>query len=248
MIPALVKAVGQLSDPRFRGVLWRALGVSLLVFAVIWGLCWWLLDWAGAETVDWLGAESFWGEAVSWLIGLGGIAAVLVASFLVFPAVMGLAQSFFLDDAAQAVEDRHYPKLPAPREQPLTEALSDGLRLAGATIAINALALPLYIVLSFIPPLNLFVFYGINGYLLGREYFEAVAVRRMAGAEIRQFRRERRGRITASGVVIAIMLTVPGLNLFSPVVATAFMVHVFEGMRARAQAPGPARPSGYQRN
>lgn len=241
MIAALTKALGQLSDPRLRAVLWRSLGVSLLTFAGLWALCWWLLDWAGSTVVVRLGPDSFWGEAVGWLVGLGGVAAVLAASFLVFPAVMGMAQSLFLDDAAAAVEDRHYPNLPAAREQPVSEALGDGLRLAGVVIAVNVLALPLYLILSFIPPLNLFVFYGINGYLLGREYFEVVAVRRMARPEMQAVRRERRGRIMAAGVVIAIMLTVPGLNLFSPVVATAFMVHVFHGVDRRAGSRQAAR-------
>ncbi len=234
MIAALAKAVGQLSDPRLRAVLWRALGVSLLIFAGLWALCWLLLDWAGSVMVARLGPDTFWGEATAWMVGLGGVAAVLAASFLVFPAIMGLAQSLFLDDAAAAVEGRHYPMLPPAREQPMTEALGDGLRLAGIVIAVNMLALPFYLILSFIPPLNFFVFYGINGYLLGREYFEVVAVRRMPRAEIRAVRRERRGRIMAAGVVIAIMLTVPGLNLFSPVVATAFMVHVFHSVERRA--------------
>ena len=100
--------------------------------------------------------------------------------------------------------------------------------------------LPLYLLLLFVPPFNLIVFYALNGYLLGREYFEIVGVRRLDDAETRTLRRRHRGRAFMAGVVIAILLTVPLVNLFTPVVATAFMLHVFERLRRRAASVGAA--------
>jgi uncharacterized protein involved in cysteine biosynthesis len=38
-------------------------------------------------------------------------------------------------------------------------------------------------------------------------------------------------------VVITVMLTIPLVNLLAPVVATAFMVHVFERLRRNAGLP-----------
>ena len=101
-------------------------------------------------------------------------------------------------------------------------------------IAVNLLALPIYLLLLFLPPFNLLVFYMVNGYLLGREYFELVAVRRLEAAEAGRLRRQARGRVLLSGVVIAILLTIPLVNIVMPVVAAAFMVHVFHGLRDRA--------------
>ncbi len=82
-------------------------------------------------------------------------------------------------------------------------------------------------------PLNLFVFYLLNGYLLGREYFELVAARRFDAAGVRRLRRKYRGRVMLAGVVIAFLLTVPIVNLVTPIVATGFMLHVFERLRRR---------------
>lgn len=237
MVGALFRALGQLSDATFRAIVWRTLAIAVVVFLVLWGLSWWGLDWAGTALADDLSGEGFWNDAIEWLVALGGLAGVLVASFLLFPAVMGLVMGEFLEDAANAVERRHYPDLPAAREQPLLEGLRDGLALAAITIALNIFALPVYLMLSIVPPLNVFVFYALNGYLLGREYFEIVAVRRLARDTVKQLRARHRGRLTLAGVVIAIMLTVPVLNLLAPVVATAFMVHVFEGLRRRAGLP-----------
>ncbi len=237
MLSGLNKAIAQLGDPRMRAVLWRALAVAVAIFAVLWAASWWGLTYAGEALADLLAGEGFWNDALEWLVGLGGLAAVLIASFLLFPAVMGLGQSFFLEDAAAVVEARHYPDLPPAAEQPVWEAILDGLNLAAATVAINLLALPVYLILSFLPPLNVIVFYAVNGYLLGREYFELVAVRRVERVRVRALRRRHRMRMSLAGVVIAIMLTIPVLNIFAPVVATAFMVHVFESVRRRVGLP-----------
>ena len=148
--------------------------------------------------------------------------------------------SFLLEDIALAVEQRHYPDLPAARKQPVTEALRNALAFAGVTIALNLLLLPIYLVLLFVPPLNLFVFYGLNGYLLGREYFELVAQRRLDPTQMRRLRTGNRGRLFIGGVVIAFLLTLPVINLAIPIVATGFMIHLFEDMRRRAEGASAA--------
>ena len=241
MFASLSAAVAQLSDPRLRAILWRAVGLALVVFAALWAAAWYGLSQASAALAGDPAASGFWHDVLAWLVGLGGVAAVLIASFLLFPAVMGLCQSFFLEDAADAVEARHYPGLPPAREQPVLEGLRDGLNLAGVTLLVNLIALPLYMILSVLPPLNLVVFYAVNGYLLGREYFEVVAVRRLSRADMAVTRRRFRVRVVLAGVAIAVMLTIPLVNLFAPVVATAFMVHVFEGVRQRAGLPALPR-------
>ncbi|MBT5415490.1 MAG: hypothetical protein HOK81_12910, partial [Rhodospirillaceae bacterium] len=154
------------------------------------------------------------------------------------PAVVGLASSFFLESVADAVEDRHYPALPPAREQPIAEAIVLALRFTGLVLVLNLLALPLY----FIPPLNLFVFYALNGYLLSKEYYELVALRRLDRASARTVWRRGRGRFFVAGLLIAGLASVPVAGLLTPVVATAFMVHVFEMARQRAQRRGDIGP------
>jgi uncharacterized protein involved in cysteine biosynthesis len=94
------------------------------------------------------------------------------------------------------------------------------------------------VILVFLPfaPIFPFVFYGVNGYLLGREYFELVAMRRAPSAEASALRRRHRLQAFATGLVIAALLTVPFINLLAPLLGTAAMVHVFEGLRERRPA------------
>jgi uncharacterized protein involved in cysteine biosynthesis len=114
--------------------------------------------------------------------------------------------------------------------------LRSGLAFAAMTVAINLLALPFYLLLIFLPPFNLILFYGVNGYLFGREYFEIVALRRQNPADAKRLRRRYRGRLFLAGILIAVMMTIPIVNLFAPIVATGFMVHVFEDLKRRAAA------------
>ncbi len=240
MFAALAKSFSQTWDPAFRRTLAISVAVSLAVFVLLWALAWWGLSAAGAALSAWLGAreaDSWWIEVLQWVLGGGAVVGVLVVSFFLFPAVMVLVMSPLLEDIAGAVEARHYPGLPAARAQPWGEVIAGALGFIAISLALNILALPFYLLLLFLPPFNLFVFYLLNGYLLGREYFEIVAVRRLDMATARRLRRTYRGRVFMAGVVIALLLTVPLVNLITPIVATAFMLHVFEGLRRRAADP-----------
>ena len=97
-------------------------------------------------------------------------------------------------------------------------------------LVVNILALLLLLV----PGVNLIAFYVGNGYLLGREYFEMVAMRHLPAAEARRLRKANRGSVLLCGVVIAGLASVPILNLLTPLFATAFMVHVYKGLARRA--------------
>jgi len=241
MFSALAKAFGQLFDPAFRRVLLRSMVAALAVFIAVWVAAGFGLGWAGEALSGWLAAQEpggFWVEVVEWLFGAAGVVAVLVASFFLFPGVMVLAMTFLLEDVAAAVERRHYPGLPPARAQPLGEAVTAALVFAALMLLLNLLALPFYLLLLFVPPLNLFVFYLLNGYLLGREYFELVAARRFDATGVRRLRRKYRGRVMLAGVVIAFLLTVPIVNLVTPIVATGFMLHVFERLRRRETGGG----------
>ena len=217
MIAALFKAFAQMSDPALQRVVWQTLGWSVGLFAVLLAAGWWLLISTELFRIAWLETAV---DVLGWVVAL-------IAAFFLFPGAALLNISFLLDPVAAAVEARHYPRLGAPRAQPLSEALWLGLRFAALSVLLNLFFLPLY----FVPVLNVFVFAGLNGYLLGREYFELVALRRLEAAPARAMRKRYRGRLFFAGVVITFLLSIPLVNWFMPVVAAAFMVHVFEGLR-----------------
>ena len=226
MIFAFLRAVRALSMPPLRRVVATSVGLAVLSFAGLW--------LAIAVALD-RGVSLGWAP-LDWVVELLGAAAVLGLSWLLFPAVVTLFMGFFLGRVAAAIEALDYPGRGPARPQPLGEVLRVTLRLMMLTIVLNLLALPVYLMA---PGLNVFVFLGLNGYLFGREYFEVVALRRLDAMATRVARRRFGGRIFIGGVVIAGLFAVPLVNLVAPVVATAFMLHLFEGL-PRVEAPALA--------
>ena len=234
VIHSFSNAVQQLLDPRLRRVLLFSTAGSLGIFVLLWIVVWWAIG-----TVHW---EEFWG--LSWLVEafpsiasvLGGIAftaIMLAVTFLFFPAVITIIAGFFLEEVVQAVEARHYPGEPAPRPQTLTEILTITLKFALIVAGLNLLFLPIYLLLFLVPPLNIILYYLLNGYLVSREYYELVAFRQLEPRPARQLRRFYRGRMLFAGMILVFFMTIPIINLFTPVLATAFMVHIYQSLPRR---------------
>ena len=213
MILALVRAIAMLSAPPLRRIVVLCLAIAVISFVALWLAVAALL----AHVVD----TGWW--PLDWLIRVLAAGGVLGLSWLLFPAVVTLVMGFYLPRIAAEVEALDYPQSSAPRSMPAMESLAITLRLMILTIVLNVLALPLYVLL---PGVNFFVFLGLNGYLLGREYFEVVALRRLDLAATTAVRHRFGGRVFAGGVVIAGLFAVPFVNLLAPVIATAFMVHL----------------------
>jgi len=140
------------------------------------------------------------------------------------------------EDIAMAVEERHYPNLPPPRRQGMAEILRGSLRLAAVSLGLNVLALPAALLLWWVLGVGAFAYYLLNGYLLAREYFELVAWRRMEPDQADALRRAHGKGLWALGVVLAVLSTLPLVNLLAPLLSTAAMVHVVERLRSRALA------------
>ena len=223
-----LKAVAQMGDPRFRRVLWLgvALSVALLVaaYAGLLGLIQWLdpegFALPGVGQVTWLGD----------LLGRSSLVLMLILSaFLMIPVASAIT-SLFLDDVALAVEDRHYPGLPDPPPVPFLEAARDTVAFLGVLIVANLLAFALY---ALFPPFTPLIFYAVNGFLLGREYFQIAAMRREGREGAAALQRRHRGRIWLAGALMCVPLSVPILNLIVPVLGAATFTHLYHRLAAR---------------
>lgn len=217
MVIALFRAVGALAAPPMRRVVALSLGLAAGTFAAL---------WLAVAAILYHTALFEW-RPLNWLVDLLGGLAVLVLSWLLFPAVVTLIMSFYLERVAAAVEALDYPWRSPPRRQPLAELLGVTLRLTASTLVLNLLALPIYLL---VPGINLILFLALNGYLFGRGYFEVVALRRLDAGEARRVRNRFAGRVFLGGVVIAGLFALPLVNLVAPVIATAFMLHIFEAL------------------
>ncbi|MEQ8667216.1 MAG: EI24 domain-containing protein [Rhodospirillales bacterium] len=227
MFDAIGKALRQLDDPAIQRTLLLSVAIALGCFVALWLVIGFLLSETAIFSIGWL-------ETIVDV--LGGLATALF-TWLLFPAVVSGLVGVFLDGVARAVEARHYPELGPARGQNVGEAIVSGLKFIGVLVVLNIFMLLFLIV----PPVFPFVFYAVNGYLLGREYFELVALRRIGAADARTLRKQRQGALFAAGIAIALLLTVPVVNLLAPIVATATMVHLFQSWRPTAGDGGPLK-------
>lgn len=218
MFDAFFKTLGQLPTAPFQRVLWLSIAGSLATAIALW----FAINTVFIKT-DFFGLT--WLDAAADFIG--SLAAVVLL-ILLLPAFIGIIASFMLEWICRAVEARHYPHLPKAREQSIMEAIIIGIRFGIILIVLNILMLPLI----FFPPVYFIVGWALNGYLLGREYFELVACRRLNHAEIRATRRTHGGATWLAGLVIAVVASIPIVNLILPLFGTAFMLHTFERLRA----------------
>lgn len=231
MIGQFFKAVAQLDDPKLRRVLWLSTFLSLLVFAALWLGLWFAMDNISADAIPggaWLSEKL--GEAFDWLAGSLFVIALLLLTLMLFPAVITVIVGFFLERVVVAVEARHYPQLPQPRVASLSETVMSTVKFGLIVVLVNLLALPFYALLIFLPPMNVLLFYLVNGYLVSREYFELVALRRLDPPAASRLRRRNRGRLLFAGMLLVLLMTIPIVNLLTPVLAAAFMLHVFQGI------------------
>jgi CysZ protein len=227
MLRALLLGFGQLSDPASRRVVWISVLGALLSFAALLGI----VEWALTSTI-----LTSWSWVDTAIDVMGGVL-VMALAWLLFPAVVATLASFLLEEVVRAVERRHYPHLGEPLKAGVAQEVATALRFLAVVVAVNLVALPLYLA---VPGVNLVLYYTVNGYLLGREYFELVANRRLGRQEAAVLRKSRPLKPFLAGVAIAFLSTVPLLNLFAPVIASAFMVHVFQSMNGPLRAAGRA--------
>lgn len=217
MITAALKALGDLFSPEFRSVLLKALGLTIALFIAVLVIAELLI--ASFSHFSWPWADR--------LVELGTGLALLVAFFFLMSPVTAAFAGLFLDQIAEKVEERHYPWDPKGTPLPLGRAVLTAIQFFVVVLLVNLAVLPT-------------VFFGVgavvlvaaNAYLLGREYFEMVAMRHMPVTEARVMRKENSPAIFIAGLLPALMSLVPVLNLAVPLFATSYFTHLFKSVRA----------------
>ncbi|MDK3072307.1 EI24 domain-containing protein [Sedimentitalea sp. JM2-8] len=222
-------ALGQLGDPRFRRVLLLGIALTLGMLIAATAAVMMLIGWVVGDdvTLPLIGPVTWLNDLLSWT----SVGVMLVLSVFLMVPVASAITSLFLDEVAQAVEDRHYPGLPPVPGVPFADAVRDTVSFLGVLIVANILALILYVMFA---PLAPFIFWALNGFLLGREYFTLAAIRRVGRTEAKRLRSRNSGTIWLAGTVMAIPLSVPLVNLFVPVLGAATFTHIFHRLEDRS--------------
>jgi len=236
MFSAFGKALEQLPDRRFLTVVVMGIIGAGITLALLWTVAGWALQqiawrdlWLIGGAIEALGSAADDIGWISFALGAGGL------TWLLFPVTAVAVISLFLDSICEAVEAKHYPNRGDARSQPILEAVYGALKFLGITVALNLLVLPVYLVLLVAFGTGAFLFLLVNGYLVGREFFELVAARRMDPAPARRLRKAYAGKFMIFGVLSVFLMSLPLVNLIAPVLVAAAMVHLYESLPRKAE-------------
>ena len=225
---SFLAAVRQLGDPRFRRVLLLGVGLTLLLLVAVYAAFLAVIQSFMPETIDIPLVGPVGG--LDTLLSVGSFLFMIGLSVFLMVPVASVFTGLFLEDVADAVEARHYPHLPPAPGTGRWEAMVDSINFFGVLIGVNAVALLLY---AFAGPFIPVVFWAVNGFLLGREYFQIAAMRRLGRQGAKDLRSRHMGKIWLAGTLMAAPLSVPLVNLLIPVLGAATFTHLFHRLHAK---------------
>jgi CysZ protein len=219
-----------------RAVLWKSIGLALALIVVV-GIAFdrlimHFVGAGGASIETTLGPHAHLPvEAIAWLLSVAASLGVIAGSVMLMPAVTAFVASFFADQIADVVEREHYPADPPGRALPLWRAIIEGVKTALLAVVIYLCAAPLLLLLGF----GAVVFFLATAYILGREYFELAAMRFHPPDEAKALRKRHAARVYVGGLFIAAFVSIPVVNLATPLFAMAFMVHLHKRLARRPE-------------
>jgi CysZ protein len=243
MLDAAIKALSQILSPPMRSILWRSIGMALVLVTVLaiglQRLLSWLADYGEVWAEGLLGPNFHTALIVlSWMISVAAGLGVVLGGIFLMPAITSLVASLFVDEVADHVEREHYPSERPGVALPFSLALTEGSKTALLTIVVYLIALPFV----FVAGAGFIVFFIATAWLLGREYFELAAMRFRPPAEAKAMRRYHAGTIFTAGLMIAAFVSIPIVNLATPLFGMALMVHMHKRLSgSRPELIEPAR-------
>jgi CysZ protein len=227
MIDAAFKALEQMLTAPFRTVLLKSAGLAVLLLVVLGVVLDRALVWLSGSGGQWLettlGTVAHWPVLIlGWIIAIAlGLGLVAGAIFLM-PAVTSLVAGFFSDEIADLVERQYYPSDPPGAALPLARASIEGVKAALLTILVYLCAVPFLLFAG----IGVVIFFLATAYVLGRQYFELAAMRFHPVGEAKALRRVHAGTVFVAGLLIAAFVSIPIVNLATPLFGMALMVHM----------------------
>ncbi|MDB5548401.1 MAG: cysteine biosynthesis protein CysZ [Tardiphaga sp.] len=245
MLTAAAKALAAILSPPLRAILWKAIGLAVVLVAALAVGLQGLLTWFATSGEVW--AEAMLGPGfhtplniLAWIVSIAAGLSVVVGAIFLMPAITSLVAGIFVDDIAEHVEREHYPRDAPGAALPLGIAMTEGVKTALLTIVVYLVALPFVLFAG----AGFIIFFIATAWLLGREYFELAAMRFRPAAEAKAMRKHHALTVFVAGLFIAAFVSIPIVNLATPLFGMAFMVHMHKRLSARGERlAAPREPS-----
>ena len=237
MLDDAVKALTQIFSPPLRALLWKSIGLALALIIIlalaIDRLIIWLIGAGSSAVENGFGPHAHVpANAIAWLLSIAAGLGIIAGGVLLMPAVTALVASFFADQIADEVERVHYPADPPGAALPLWRSMLEGGQTALLAVLVYICAVPFLLFAG----VGAVMFFLATAWLLGREYFELAAMRFRPPDEAKALRKRNAGAVYVGGLLIAAFVSIPVVNLATPLFAMSLMVHVHKRLGERKMA------------
>lgn len=203
------------------GLMLLCAALAVLVVLSLWsGLTWLTADLVSLER-SWLDTSVKW--VVGIVLGIGG--------WFMLPVLVILVSAAFQEITIRKVEQADYPGTVRAGEPDFWTDLRHDIRFALKALLLNLLILPFYFI-----GIGFLLSVALNSYLLGREFFENAAGYHLGKPGARELGRRHVRLVYGSGLAITLLTLVPVANLFSPIIALVWMVHLYHGINPQLPA------------
>lgn len=214
IIDILLLSLKNLFDPKvFKWVLYTTIATLIGLVSITFIIVYYVKDWLDTG-IPFLGDFLIYGATLAALWG----------STILFVPISTIIFALFQDKIMDQVEKTYYPEISQELNIKIATMFFAGIKLLGWSILINIIIFPVALFWGnslFWVPANILI----TGYLISKEYTEAIGLRKMTFSQIKEVRNNLFWPCWLFGTIGALLFFIPLINLFAAPFVTILMLH-----------------------
>ena len=214
IIDILLLSLKNLFDPKvFKWVLYTTIATLIGLASITFIIVYYVKNWLDTG-IPFLGDFLIYGATLAALWG----------STILFVPISTIIFALFQDKIMDQVEKTYYPEISQELNIKIATMFFAGIKLLGWSILINIIIFPVALFWGnslFWVPANILI----TGYLISKEYTEAIGLRKMTFAQIKEVRNNLFWPCWLFGTIGALLFFIPLINLFAAPFVTILMLH-----------------------
>ena len=207
-------SIKNLFEPNvFKWVLYTTILTLVALSLLSFGIVYYVKDWLDTG-IPFLGNFLMYGATLAAIWG----------STILFVPTSTIIFSLFQDKIIDQIEEKYYPEVSKQLKIKFFTMLFAGIKLLGWSILINIIIFPLALFWGssfFWIPINILI----TGYLISKEYSEALGLRKLTFIEVKELRNELFWPCWLFGIIGALIFFIPIVNLFAAPFVAILILH-----------------------
>ena len=207
-------SIKNLFEPNiFKWVLYTTILTLVALSSISFGIVYYVKDWLDTG-IPFLGNFLMYGATLAAIWG----------STILFVPTSTIIFSIFQDKIIDQLETKYYPETGKQLKIKISTMFFAGVKLLGWSILINIIIFPLALFWGsslFWILINILI----TGYLISKEYTEALGLRKLTFIEVKELRNELFWPCWLFGIIGALIFFIPIVNLFAAPFVAILILH-----------------------